>query len=133
MTVISSSTVSRLDVWQAVITGPVVVLLMGCSPRFNVPGRPQQSGLCERLIGTLKQMISKVAMDHPRSWYNYLGHVLWSLRECPNESTNLPPWVMVYGHLPRGPLAFLKESWVGHRDFPLSLGKTAKDYLCAKT
>ena len=129
MTVISSSTVSRLDVWQAVITGPVVVLLMGCSPRFNVPGRPQQSGLCERLIGTLKRMISKVAMDHPRSWYNYLGHVLWSLRECPNESTNLPPWVMVYGHLPRGPLAVLKESWVGHRDFPLSLGKTAEDYL----
>ena len=26
----------------------------GCSPRFNVPGRPQQTGLCERLIGTLK-------------------------------------------------------------------------------
>jgi len=22
------------------------------SPRFNVPGRPQQRGLCERLIGT---------------------------------------------------------------------------------
>ena len=85
--------------------------LMGCSPRLNVPGRPQQSGLCERLIGILKRMTSKVAMDHPRSWYNYLGHVLtlcglalrstrmtrprvhvlWSLRECPNESTNLPP------------------------------------------
>jgi len=27
---------------------------LGCSPGFNVPGRPQQTGLCERLIGTLK-------------------------------------------------------------------------------
>jgi len=28
--------------------------MLGCSPRFNVPGRPQQSGLVERLVGTLK-------------------------------------------------------------------------------
>ena len=27
---------------------------LGCSPNFNVPGKPQQTGLCERLIGTLK-------------------------------------------------------------------------------
>jgi len=29
--------------------------MLGCSPNFNVPGRPQQSGLCERLVGTLKK------------------------------------------------------------------------------
>ena len=45
---------------------------LGCSPRFNIPGRPQQTGLCERLIGTLKNMISKVAVDHPKSWTNIL-------------------------------------------------------------
>ena len=28
--------------------------ILGCSPNFNVPGRPQQTGLCERLIGTVK-------------------------------------------------------------------------------
>ena len=83
--------------------------LLGCSPCFNVPGRPQQSGLCERLIGTLKNMISKVAIDHPRSWAKYLGYVLWALRECPHETTGLPPWVMVYGKLPRGPLVVLKD------------------------
>ena len=84
--------------------------ILGCSPRFNVPGRPQQSGLCERLIGTLKSMISKVAMDHPKSWSKYLDYVLWALRECPHETTGLPPWVLVYGRLPRGPLAILKEN-----------------------
>ena len=39
--------------------------LLGCTPNFNVPHRPQHNGLCERLIGTLKSMISKVAADQP--------------------------------------------------------------------
>ena len=102
---------------------------LGCSPRFNVPGRPQQSGLCERLIGTLKSMISKVAIDHPKSWFNHLGYILWALREAPQESLGVPPWLVVYGRLPRGPLAVLKENWTGHRDAPLSLGKTTEEYL----
>jgi len=103
--------------------------MLGCSPRFNVPGRPQQSGLCERLIGTLKNAISKVAMDHPKSWAKHLGYVLWALRECPHETTGLPPWVLVYSKLPRGPLAVLKENWSGQRDLPLNLGKSTVEYL----
>ena len=67
-------------------------------------------------------MISKMAVDHPKSWSQYLGHVLWALREVPNEVTgvDLPPWLMVFGHLPRRPLAVLKENWTGLRDMPLS-------------
>jgi len=103
--------------------------MLGCSPRFNVPGRPQQTGLCERLIGTLKNIISKLAMDHPKSWHKYLGFSLWALRESPNETTGVPPWVMVYGKLPRGPLAVLKENWCGQREAPLSLGQTTVEYL----
>ena len=87
--------------------------MLGCSPGFNVPGQPQQTGLCERLIGTLKNMISKLATDHLKSWHQYLGFVLWALRESPNETTGVPPWVMVYGRLPRGPSAVLKENWCG--------------------
>ena len=103
--------------------------MLGCSPRFNVPGRPQQTGLCERLIGTLKNMISKVAVDHPKSWYKHLGFLLWALRETPHETTGVAPWLMVFGKLPRGPLAVLKENWCGQRDVPLSLGKTTAEYL----
>ena len=103
--------------------------MLGCTPRFNVPGRPQQTGLCERLIGTLKSMIAKVAMDHPRSWHKHLPSLLWALRETPNETLGVPPWVMVYGRLPRGPLAILKENWSGQRDLPLNLGKSTVEYL----
>ena len=102
--------------------------MLGCSPRFNVSGRPQQTVLCERLIGTLKSMTSKVAADHPKSWYKHLGFILWALREVPNE-TRVPPWLMVFGKLPRWPLAVLKESWCGQRDVPLSLGQTTTEYL----
>jgi len=35
--------------------------ILGCTPNFNVPARPQQTGLCEKLIGTLKNLINKVA------------------------------------------------------------------------
>ena len=33
------------------------------------------------------------------------------------------------GHLPRGPLAILKESWCGDEHLPVSFGKNASDYL----
>jgi len=66
-------------------------------------------------------MISKVAVDYPKSWTKYLGYVLWALREVPNKTTGVPPWLMVYGRIPRGSLALLKENWTGVRDMPLSL------------
>ena len=74
-------------------------------------------------------MISKVAVDHPKLWTRYLGYVLWALREVPNQNTGVPPWLMVYGRIPRGPLAVLKENWTGLRDLPLNLGQTTVEYL----
>jgi len=35
--------------------------------------------------------------------------ILWALRKVPNETTGVPPWVMAFGHLPRGSLAILKN------------------------
>ena len=42
------------------------LLKLGCQPRFSTPSHPQAAGLCERWVGTLKSMVSKVAQDHPR-------------------------------------------------------------------
>ena len=102
---------------------------LGCSPRFNTPGHPESSGLVERMVGTLKNMINKVAHDHPKQWHKYLGYLCWALREIPSQSTGVPPWVLAFGHLPRGPLAVLKETWSGEVDYPLDLGKTVVDYM----
>ena len=35
----------------------------------------------------------------------------------------------MYGKLPRGPLAVLRENWSGQRNLPLNLGKSTVEYL----
>jgi transposase len=41
---------------------------LGVSPHFDVPGYPASTGLVERMCGTVKSLISKVAFEHPRKW-----------------------------------------------------------------
>ena len=81
-----------------------------CSPRFNSPYHPSSTGLAERAVGNVKTIICKLAVEHPRDWHNVLTMVMWCLREVENETTGVAPWTLVMGHLPRGPLAILKES-----------------------
>jgi len=96
---------------------------VGCSPRFNIPGHLESSGLVERMVGMLKNMINKVAHDHPKQWHKHLSFILWALREVPSETIGIPPWVLAFGYLPRGPLAVLKEMWSGEVDLAFDLGK----------
>jgi len=79
-------------------------------------------------VGNVKNIVSKLAMDHPKQWHTYLPMVMWYLREVPNETTGLAPWTLVMGHLPRGPLAILKDSWCD-KESSISFGKDARDYL----
>jgi len=94
-----------------------------------VPGRHQQTGLCERLIGTLKNLINKVASDNPKSWHKHLGFVLWAIRDIPHSTTGVPPALLAWGRIPRGPLAILKDTMTGKVELFLNLGKTASEYL----
>jgi len=41
----------------------------------------------------------------------------------------LTPSTLVFGFLPRGPLAILKDSWCGEKNLPLNFGKNATTYL----
>ena len=102
---------------------------LGCCPRFATPAHPQACGLVERLVGSLKSAISKVASEHPKLWYTHLSCILWVYRESINETTGVPPWLLAFGRLPRGPLAVLKDTWTGEEDPPLNLGKGVVDYL----
>jgi len=36
---------------------------------------------------------------------------------------------MAFGHLPRGPLAVLRETWCGEMELPLDLGKGTTEFL----
>jgi transposase InsO family protein len=102
---------------------------LGVSPRFNTPGHPQASGLCERLVQSTKNIVSKLARNSPSSWHKYVNCAMWALREVPNETTGVAPFMLVFGHLPKGPLAILKEHWSGETDLPLDFGKSTTEYL----
>lgn len=102
---------------------------MGCSPRFNCAYHPSSTGLAERGVANVKQIISKLAADYPKSWHTYLPMTMWCLREVPNQTTGVAPFMLALGFVPRGPLTILKESWCGEKDLPVSFGKNATEYL----
>jgi len=83
-------------------------------PRFNSPYHPQSTGLVERYVGSVKRIISKLAMDYPKLWHTYVPMAIWCLRESVNQTTGVAPWTLVMGYVPRGPLAILRDSWRGH-------------------
>jgi len=43
----------------------------------------------------------------------------------PHSTTDIPPSTLVWGRLPRGPLAVLKDTMTGKMELSLNLGKTA--------
>lgn len=102
---------------------------LGCSPVFATPGHPQTSGLVERFNKTCKEMLHHVIQQHKRQWHKIIPLTAWALREIPNATTGISPYALVYGRLPRGPLAVLKESWIGQRDVMPILAKPVEQYM----
>ena len=95
---------------------------LGFSPKFNTPGHPEASGLVERFNQTCKNMLYHVIWEHQCQCHKFLPLMLWALREVPNSTSGLSPYMLVCGHTPRDPLAVLKESWAGERDIFHNLG-----------
>jgi hypothetical protein len=100
---------------------------LGVSPVFSTPYHPVS--VVKRCIQTLKNTIAKMAYDHKDSWVNYLGPSLWAIRSTVNESLGCPPYLLVFGSLPRGPLSILTETWSGNINVPPDLSKSAEEYL----
>ena len=102
---------------------------LGITPRFSTPYHPEGHSLAERGIQTIQTLIAKLASEHRNSWTSYLGAVLWAVREVPNATTGLPPHLLVFGQLRSGPLAILRESWLGERELQTDVNVTAEKYL----
>jgi transposase InsO family protein len=101
----------------------------GISPLFISPLHSSGNGLAERMVGVLKSMINRVAAEHKQSWYKILPLLLWFIRETPNETTNVAPWTLVHGFIPKGLIEMVKQSWTGEQPRPVELNKSANDYL----
>ena len=66
---------------------------MGCSPRFNSPYHSQSTGLVERYVGSVKRIISKLAMDYTKLWHR-LRMYPWRFGAFENLSIKLPVWLL---------------------------------------
>jgi len=102
---------------------------LGCCPRFNTPGHREAFGMVERFNQTYKNMLAHVVQQHQRKWHKFVPFMVWALREVPNATTGVSPFKLVYGRVPRGPLAILKESWAGEREVPSTLSQPVEEYL----
>lgn len=103
---------------------------IGVSPRFHTPHASWSTGLVERHLQTVKRVVGKLAADHPKQWAEYLPYALWALRESVSNPLQMQPFMMVTGGRPmRGPLSILRDTWLGFRNLPISLGKRTEDFL----
>lgn len=70
---------------------------------------PQSNGMVERLNGTLKSMLRKVACEEPNNWDRFLPAILFAYREVPNETTTMSPYELLFGRKVRGPMSILRN------------------------
>jgi len=102
---------------------------MGCSPRFSSPNHPECQGICERFNQTFKNMLHHAIREHGSKWHLIVPFLVWAMRESRNETTNMSPYMCVYGFTPKGPLSILQENWAGLMELPPNFGKSASDYM----
>ena len=79
-------------------------------------------------------MSSKYAQHHairesPREWHKVIPYIVWAYREVPNSTTGVASYMLLYGRLPKVPLAIPKDSWAGELKLPPNLDKSVAGYL----
>ena len=102
---------------------------LGVSPRFHCPYNPRAAGIVERSNSTVKQIISKLAADHPSSWHKILPFALWCIRTSVNETLGISPFQAAFGRIGVEPLQLLCDDWIGKRPLPLDMAKAPLAYL----
>ena len=85
--------------------------LLGVKPLRTSIYHPQANGLVERFNRTLKGMLRKVAMEHPKKWHMFVNPLMFAVREAPQSSTGFSPFELLYGRKPRGILDLIRERW----------------------
>lgn len=76
------------------------------------PYHPQTQGVLERFSKTLKSMLKVFCLEFQRDWDEGVPFALFAVREIVQESLGFCPSELVFGHMVRGPLKLLKESWL---------------------
>ena len=100
---------------------------LGVSPRFVAPYHAEANGLVERFNSSFKTVLHFAMREFGRSWHKAVPLLVWVLRESPNATTGVSPFLLQYGVHPHGVLSLLKDNWTGFENLPKS--KTVEKYL----
>ena len=98
----------------SVFTSKLTALMcttFGISKIRTSPYHPQSDGALERWHACLKGMIKK-AGGKLCEWDQQLKYILFAYRDTPHCVTGFSPFVLMFGRDVRGPLHFLKTSWL---------------------
>ena len=71
---------------------------------------PESQGALERFHQTLKTMMKAYCLENQKD--EGIHFLLFAVRESVQESIGLSPFELVFGHMVRGPLKLLKETWL---------------------
>ncbi|GFV20430.1 retrovirus-related Pol polyprotein from transposon 17.6 [Trichonephila clavipes] len=74
-------------------------------------------------------MLHHIIREEGRSWHRHTPFLLWAYREVPNGTTVTPPFLLMYGRDPKGPLSILKSIWTGNTLLPLNMKGSVESYL----
>ena len=80
---------------------------VGIQHRRTTPYNPQANGKCERLNGTLKQIISRLANNARSDWADKIGPALMAYNNSVSITTGHTPFFLMYGRRARLPLTRL--------------------------
>lgn len=93
------------ELFQEVLKG------LGISQQMSTAYHPQSQGCLERFQQTLKSMFQKYCLENEGSRNENILFLLFSLRECPQDSLGYFPFELLYGKHIRAPLTVLKDQW----------------------
>ncbi|XP_065917657.1 uncharacterized protein [Dysidea avara] len=82
---------------------------------------PQSQGAIERFHQTLKTMMRSYCFDNQKDWDEGIHLLVFAARESVQETLGFSPFELVFGHVVRGPLKILKESWLVVDSDPVNL------------
>lgn len=78
---------------------------------MSSPYHAQGNSVVERLNGTIKMTLKKLAAEKPQEWDRYVQPLMFALRDSVHEGHGFTPFELLYGRSVRGPMRVLKELW----------------------
>ena len=88
----------------------------GIDKRRSTPHHQQTDGACERVIGTLKQMLTAYVAHKREDWVTFLPFVVYAYNTARHSATKYSPFELVFGRKPTAVEDLVYESKIPSYD-----------------